>query len=60
MSQKLLLALKLRDRKHRCAVCSGSGVVSYPDSQGLLNNYTDTCPVCDGTGYIPEDAGAQE
>ncbi len=53
MEQKPTLRLKLRNRKQRCAVCNGSGLVGYRDNQG--NSYTDPCPVCDGTGYFPED-----
>lgn len=46
------LRMEMRDRKRRCSVCSGSGVVRVPDNQS--SEIECDCRVCDGTGWLPE------
>lgn len=37
----------------QCAVCNGVGKVRYPDNQG--NKYENSCPACDGIGWVPQE-----
>jgi len=49
-----VLSIGLRERRRRCGVCGGSGVVMCgPDNQG--SEYEESCPVCNGTGWLPKE-----
>lgn len=58
MESKQILVLPAKQRQQPCGDCGGSGKVSYADKEG--NRHTDTCPICDGTGFIPAYSGEQE
>jgi DnaJ-class molecular chaperone len=46
------LRLEMSNRRTRCAVCGGSGLVRTPDNQG--SEWEGGCPVCDGTGWVAD------
>lgn len=52
MEPKKELQLEMSNRRQRCGVCSGTGLVRYPDNQD--SEYEDPCPICDGKGWLPE------
>ena len=44
------------ERQEQCSECLGSGEVTW-EYEGTYDRYekTDTCPVCDGTGYVERE-----
>jgi len=51
--QQVICLESLRHYMAQCAVCDGTGKVRYPDNQG--NEYEDSCPACDGIGWLPQE-----